>query len=288
MDLDAATKARTRLRYFLDNRRLVSAYRVGDADLAGLATRLGASRPTVIFGYSSVLDRLATVITRDSIPWPSDAERVVVSCAEQLYPEQRRNIGAALRARVLDNYGCRELGTVALQCAVGDGLHVMEERFLVETLPSEDPRARRLIVTDLDNRAFPFLRYEIGDLVEPAAGGCGCGRRHRKFASLQGRSFDVIVGPTGRAVGGTFWSLLLRTAVRGIETWQVVQSSPDTVEMRITPRGALREDDRERIRAEVRRALGDVMRVEFAECDYLEPLSSGKHRFVVGLSGARR
>jgi phenylacetate-CoA ligase len=162
-------------------------------------------------------------------------------------------------------------------------MHLMEERVLVDVLPSEDGSPGRLLVTDLDNVGFPFLRYEIGDLgaIDPAP--CACGRTLRKLASVAGRAFDVVRGPTGRAVGGTFWSLLLRTAVSGIENWQVLQHAPDRLEIRVTPRGVLDAAATARIRAEVATALGRGVEVELVEHDRLEPLASGKHRFVVAL-----
>ena len=184
---------------------------------------------------------------------------------------------------MINLYGCREVGIVALECAEAGGMHLMEERVLVDVVPSEDGGPGRLLVTDLDNVGFPFLRYEIGDLGELDPTPCACGRTLRKLATVAGRAFDVVRGPTGRAVGGTFWSLLLRTAVSGIENWQVLQHAPDRLEIRVTPRGVLDAGAKARIRGEIATALGDSVEVELVEHDRLEPLVSGKHRFVVAL-----
>jgi phenylacetate-CoA ligase len=84
-------------------------------------------------------------------------------------------------------------------------------------------------------------------------------------------------------VGGTFWSLLLRTGVSGVETFQVVQHALRRLEIRVTPEGCLGEAGRATLVARIRAALGEGMQVEFKELARLAPLPSGKHRFVVSL-----
>jgi phenylacetate-CoA ligase len=283
MDQKAAGKLRQRARFLLDNKRMFSAYRIGDDALVDLVARLGRLRPEILFGYASVLDLIATRVAEGRLVWTLPAGLIIVSSAEALFPEQRRNIAETLGARVINLYGCREFGLVALECAEGGGMHVMEERVWVEVAPSADGGPGRLLVTDLDNVGFPFLRYEIGDIGAFDPTPCACGRSLRKLAAVEGRAFDVIRGPSGRAVGGTFWSLLLRTAVSGIENWQVVQHAADRLEIRVTPPGVLDPASRGKLRAEIATALGPGLTVEIVEGQSLEPLPSGKHRFVVAL-----
>jgi phenylacetate-CoA ligase len=71
--------------------------------------------------------------------------------------------------------------------------------------------------------------------------------------------------------------------VNGIENWQVVQHAADRLEIRVTPQGVLDPAARGRLRAEIASALGPGLEVEIVEGQHLEPLASGKHRFVVAL-----
>lgn len=274
------------VRRVLDNKRIVSAYALGDDDIEGILRYLGRARPKVLTGYASALDRIATQVRRRGLKWPGRPGLIVASQAEELYPEQRRNIAETLHARVFNIYGCREVGIIAVECDESGGMHLLEERHFVEFLPSETGEGHRIIITDLDSRGFPFIRYEIGDAAELDESPCPCGRVHRKFGRIHGRTLNVVRGPEGKAVAGNFFSFLLREAVEGVETWQVVQQQQDHVEIRVTPPHVLTQSDKEKIRAEVRRALGDGMRVEISEVVRLEPLASGKHRFVVALAGS--
>jgi phenylacetate-CoA ligase len=283
MDLDASRRLRTRGRLVVDNRRFFSAYRLDGAAVDRLLDWLARARPDVLMGYASVLDLLAR---RAAARGGMECARKVLSSAEMLFPDQRARIAAGLGAEVFDLYGCREVGLVALECPEHRGLHVMDERLVVERLPATDVGGapQEILVTDLDNRATPFLRYRIGDTaLAPEPGACPCGRGLSRMGGIGGRAFDVIRSASGRAVGGTFWSLLLRTAVSGVETFRVVQKAPDLLEIQVTPEGALDGAKRAVVTAKVKEALGDAVVVTFVETAALEPLPSGKHRFVVAL-----
>ncbi len=107
-----------------------------------------------------------------------------------------------------------------------------------------------------------------------------------RLGEVAGRVLDVIRGAEGQAVGGTFWSLLMRTGVSGVSSFQVVQHELDAIEIRVTPVGALNQEARRKVTETVRSALGRGMQVAFSEHAALEPLASGKHRFIVSrLSG---
>lgn len=282
MDVAASQRLRGRARLLVDNRRFFSAYRLDTAAVDRLLDWLARARPDVLMGYASVLDLLARRATERG---GLECARKILSSAEVLFPDQRARIERGLGAEVFDLYGCREVGLVALECKEHRGLHVMDERLIVERLPAAGPSLPgEILVTDLDNRATPFLRYRIGDTaLAPESGPCPCGRGLSRIGGVGGRVFDVIRSASGRAVGGTFWSLLLRTGVSGVETFRVVQSAPDHLEIQVTPKGALDAGKRAVVTEKVHEALGDEVSVTFTEAAALEPLPSGKHRFVVAL-----
>jgi len=221
MDLEKMRGFRKRLGRVAENLRFFSAYRLGEKDVDRILDWLARKQPDVLMGYASVLDLLAQrALERGGV----QAARYAISSAEALYPDQRERIAAGLGVEVFNLYGCREVGLVALECSRHNGLHVMDERLVVEIASTGAGEPGDLLVTDLDNRATPFIRYRVGDLaIAPAPGPCPCGRGLSRLGEITGRTFDVIRGPSGGAVGGTFWSLLLRTAVKNVRSFQVIQ-----------------------------------------------------------------
>jgi phenylacetate-CoA ligase len=83
------------------------------------------------------------------------------------------------------------------------------ENLLIEVvgddgLPVEDGTPGQLLVTDLFNRAMPFIRYRIGDVGAVDSGDAS--GAEPALMSLEGRVNDTIVLPSGRkAAGLTFY-----------------------------------------------------------------------------------
>ncbi len=275
---------RNRLGRVAENLRFFSAYGLGEKDVDRILDWLARNQPDVLMGYASVLDLLAQrALERGGM----QVARYAISSAEALFPDQRERMAAGLGVEVFNLYGCREVGLVGLECSRHNGLHVMDERLVVEMVSTAAGEPGDLLVTDLDNRATPFIRYRIGDLaIAPESGPCPCGRGLSRLGEVTGRAFDVIRGPSGGAVGGTFWSLLLRTAVKNVRSFQVIQHEMARIEIRFTPPGGLPPEDRAVVTREVQAALGEEMKVEFRGQEHLEPLPSGKHRFIVARRSA--
>lgn len=176
---------------------------LSDAVLDRHIAALQRFRPLWLQGYPTATDLLARRVRarglRLLVPH-------VLLTAEPVLPAQRERIGAALGAEVLAFYGSRETGWIASECREQRRAHVN-----VAGVHLEAAADGRLLVTDLVNRAMPLIRYEIGDLgrLDPAP--CPCGDPRPVLASLEGRTLDVFVLPSGRRVPGVI------PDVRGIQ-----------------------------------------------------------------------
>jgi phenylacetate-CoA ligase len=88
----------------------------------------------------------------------------IMTTAEPLFPEHRVLFQEVFGAEVFDQYGCGEIGGIAFECDHHEGLHVTEERVILETGETGE-----LIITDLDNLALPLIRYSNADEAEYAS-----------------------------------------------------------------------------------------------------------------------
>jgi phenylacetate-CoA ligase len=103
-------------------------------------------------------------------------------------PSTRRRMEAAWGAKVYDHVGATEIGAWGFECSEQSGLHINEALFLAEV---EDPvsgepitspgKKGKLVITALDRRAQPCIRFDSKDLVEWMEGDCPCGRTFRRF-----------------------------------------------------------------------------------------------------------
>lgn len=100
----------------------------------------------------------------------------------------------------LELYETTSLGDVAgaTMCRMHDGFHAYEDLAYIETVdpvtrePLADGEVGELVVTTLNDRLTPLVRYGSGDLVRIKRGLCGCGRNHARY-DLLGRTTDQII-----------------------------------------------------------------------------------------------
>jgi phenylacetate-CoA ligase len=85
----------------------------------------------------------------------------------------------------------------AEECSEGNGAHTWEDLVLVEILdpgtglPTRDGDIGELIVTTLQEKATPLLRFRTEDLVRFTSERCQCGRTHGRMWTM-GRKGDLI------------------------------------------------------------------------------------------------
>jgi phenylacetate-CoA ligase len=210
--------------------RLIPTLRLDAAEpLASLVPRLNAWQPEALAVYPSVLNQLADeqMAGRLNIPLES-----VATSAEVLTAETRRRVQRAWGIRVFDTYGATEYAPIAAECAHGNK-HLFEDGAIIEivdergraVLPGE--RGDRILLTVLERRTQPLIRYEVSDIVQERAGECPCGRKLRMIERIEGRIKDVLYFPR-RGGRGEQVALHPNLFHRILETipasgWQIVQ-----------------------------------------------------------------
>lgn len=190
-----------------------------DMDLMKRFIRLyNVIKPPIVRGYASSLfflsEHMADIGIREL-----HAPLAVISSTEVLWPRMRKKIESCFRSKVYDSYGCREVSQIATECSVHDGFHVVMENQYVELI------GNRIIVTNLNNFAFPFIRYEVGDLAgELCYDSCTCGRRSIRLRNLLGRDNDNIKLANGKIINGEFFEFLF-FGYTSVERYQVIYLS---------------------------------------------------------------
>jgi phenylacetate-CoA ligase len=114
-------------------------------------------------------------------------------------PATRQAIEAMWKADLYDFYGISDIfGACAGMCQEKHGLHLVEDQILLEVIdpktgePVKGEEPGELVMTTLQKKARPMIRFRTGDigrrLVEP----CPCGRTHVRFV-VQGRLDDMFI-----------------------------------------------------------------------------------------------
>ena len=156
-----------------------------------------------------------------------------VSRAFQWLRFKRKIIQQSISKNVFNRYGSREFGNMAQECAQHTGLHINMERFIIEIDNPDNDGAGDILVTDLENYAFPFIRYKIGDIGQITDEECICGRKSVMFKKIIGRNLDIIRTPSGKIISGVMFPRFFRDFPY-IILGQVIQHKIDHIEIRLS------------------------------------------------------
>lgn len=127
--------------------------------------------------------------------------RVGVFGAEPWTVAMRKEIEERLGIKAMEAFGLTELGGpgVSFDCEAQDGLHINEDHFLAEIVdpatlePLPIGEQGELVLTSLQRRAMPMLRYRTKDITKLRREKCACGRTLIKMNKISGRSDDMLI-----------------------------------------------------------------------------------------------
>jgi phenylacetate-CoA ligase len=203
---------------------------------------------------------------------------LVTTTAEPLMLEQRKIFKEILGAESFDQYGCGEIGGVAFECSEHEGMHITEERVIVEQTNNHD-----LIMTDLDNYAMPFVRYYNADQAVISNERCGCGREHRLIKQVMGRTCDYVVGMNDEYLHWAyFWHLIFDSGVskkRDLSKFQIEQESQNKIIFKYIAK-QLDKDEEKLLTDSIQSKLGNV-EVVFSQEHDIPNTATGKYRPVI-------
>ena len=114
-------------------------------------------------------------------------------------PQAKQRMHDTYGLTVREFYGVADVGAVAWECAVGNGMHLRDDLLVEFISPGQSDAVEpkpgspaELVVTDLHRQAMPIIRLRTGDLIdgllrEP----CSCGRSTPRFTRIVGRASEI-------------------------------------------------------------------------------------------------
>lgn len=266
-----------KLRDWCLNSRLLSAFDMGEEALARHAAAIREYDPVKMYGYASALYLLAGYFERESLP-PPRSLRAVFTTAEPLFDFQRKTIETALGCSVGVEYGCRDGGLVALECPEG-GLHIAAEGMYVEIRDPDAEGRGEIVLTNLESKAFPIIRYRTGDVGSLDPSPCHCGRGLPKLRAVEGRQTDFLVTPGGRVLHALSAIYILRE-MPAIREFRIVQEAIDQLVIHVVLRQPIGPAEEASLCAQFAAVFSADMRVKIVRAKSLPRTTSGKFRYV--------
>ncbi len=207
--------------------------------------------------------------------------RLILTAYELCSELHRRRICEAFECPAFGVYGATEFGALALQCEAGR-YHVNPESYIVELQPVAGA-VGGLLVTSLDKKVMPLLRYQTGDLAIAGSEPCSCPwSETTTLASLEGRMADAIESADGELVTAGAVDRAVAAVTDELVTYCVVQTGRG-YRLEYLPAEGFVGASIPRVVEALRGLLGVEVRAERRR--ELLPAASGKFRLCAPTAG---
>lgn len=183
---------------FILNRHRFSVAEMNDESFSKWLNVFRSERFEYIYGYTSAIVLFSRYIIQQDIVLKDICPtlKTVIVTSETCTLEDKEVIKKAIGLDVRNEYGTADVGLIGYECQEGN-IHLAEENIYVEL--DDDGE---LIITDLFNKAFPFIRYRLGDLAVISDKQCACGDKNRYLSEFQGRSNDMVILTNHKKISG--------------------------------------------------------------------------------------
>lgn len=245
--------------------------------------RLREFQPTVLWAYPTTVRSIYQTTghrLRDYIQ-----PRLMITSAEILDELLREQIREDLGLDPYNFYGCLEIGRIAAECPFREGLHVNTDHVVLETWCGDRPAAEgedgSAVVTGLNARTMPFVRYEIGDRIVRVEKRCSCGSNLPLIGPPWGRADDVMVLPTGRRVPPVRCSLVLRMHL-SILRFRITQKKIDALTLLLVTSKPWQQGAIDELRRQLLQQLDERMTIDI-QCVDTIPDDNYKFRSFISL-----
>lgn len=157
---------------------------------------------TVLIATPSYAMHICEVGERVGFDWASSTLQVGLFGGEPCPPGLKTEIESRMHITCTDNYGLTEVmgPGVSGEClAHRDQQHIAEDHFLWEVVdpdtgePVPDGEMGELVLTPLDKKGIPVLRYRTHDLTRVVTDKCACGRTMARMQKVRSRCDDMLI-----------------------------------------------------------------------------------------------
>jgi len=273
---------------FLLNRIRMTTFQLSEDYLEGFYQRCLRFKPEYLYGYPSAMFTFAQYLKSKSKVEHNLGANIAVCTAETLDDFQRKTMEEVFDCKVVNEYGCTELGIIAYECPEGN-LHIASENVYLEVIQDNQPAPPRqmapLVITNLSNYSMPLIRYCNGDMGAISNGLCPCDRTPGMplMESLVGRTVDVVSSSDGKPMHATIFTYVAKDVFKTgvIKEFKAIQKKQDLLVVQIAKGQNFEQEAIDNMVKRIKQILGGGMQVEVEYLDIIPREKSGKFRYFV-------
>ncbi len=208
--------------------------------------------------------------------------KICITTSEMLFKNDRRLLEEVFGIPVVNEYGASELGVIAFEDGNGNWV-VNNQTLLVEIVDKNDQvlpyeEEGDLVITSLYNKAYPMIRYKIGDvgaISQPDSKG------YQVLKKLSGRTNVFAHLPSGKKVPALAFYYVTKSVIEDkseIKELKVVQQTKNSFLIKYVSETELNEPQKASIVSAVEKYLETGLDLKFERIKHLNRNKSGKLR----------
>lgn len=273
-------KLALRLAYWPQKLIKLDASSIEKKNIKRFLDKINKKKPKMVHGYVGGIDTVADFILREDITIYSP--KVVWLTAAPITKIQEKKISKAFNAPVCDQYGCSEVYFISAECPKKEGLHILSDLRKIEFIDdrNQPSDSGKLLITDLEDWAFPLIRYMNGDEGRLLNKKCSCGMELPLMDKVKGRTSDNLIFENGLTVSGEYLTTIFDDFTDEVDRFQVVQTSANEMEIRV--QSSIDSDLKritELVKKRVSKKLKNKVLINTQIVDHIED-DQGKLRFI--------
>ena len=219
----------------------------------------------ILKGYPSDLVNLATLASkRGDFPTVD----MIYSDSEVLDSSSREYISKVFKCPILDFYASVECGMIAFQTPTSNGLYcINEDAVLLETIEQEG--LSEVVISNLRNKVFPIIRYEIGDAIDFGTMEVDKYTGFKTLKQIYGKYLDFLLMPDKTIVSPHIPKQDL-THTKGVAKFKLVQTELDNVDIYIQKNEDWTSSTEKELREKLNKGFNNQVKINFIYVDSLE------------------
>ena len=276
---------KSRIQLFMENMLMLDCTSLNDEAILKMLQIIQKEGVSVLTGYTSAFEEISKYIKKTGYDLRNFRVHAILPISESMNFQIREQLSKQFGCPVCSYYSNEENGIMGIQDPKGSEYYINSESYYFEILkmdsdePCEEGELGRIVITDLNNYAFPVIRYDNGDTAR-AVKHIENGKIRFMLTEIYGRRIDILYDTKGQPVNPhmvsiNFWN------TEGIKQYQFQQIGEK--EYRLLLNGDRQKMNVDEMIQRIQPAFGADAKIDVEYVDEIPVLSSGKRRYIANL-----
>ena len=262
----------------------VSAFTLSKDDLKKICSRLSRNNKYTLVGYPSSLNIIAEYIIENNINLKL---KTVIGLGDKLFDHYKKNIEKAFGCKIHETYGSSEGFQIGFQADL-NYMYLYTPQVYVELLddknnPVKEGEIGNVVVTRLDNKHMPLIRYKLGDLAIMLPKEKYPINRKFNFPLIEkviGRNTDVVILPDNRKlIVHSFTGIF--EYIPEIKQFKIIQKNRKSMTVQFIPDDNFTKEVLKNCKLKLQKIINNNnFKIFFEEVSVIEGKRSGKPQII--------